>query len=55
LFSVRAAEEIDGEHADEGFEGVAEAGLDGDRVVKDGVDREGPEEEPGGGDSVAQG
>jgi hypothetical protein len=48
----RGLEEIDDEDTDEGFEGVAEAGVDSDEVVGDGQQEEGPGEEVGGGDAA---
>src|SRR5580704_15884028 len=47
-------EEVDGEDADERLERMAEAGVDGDQVIRDGQQQEGPGEESGGRDAAAQ-
>jgi hypothetical protein len=47
-------EEVDGEDGDERLERVAEAGVHGDDVLGDGEQQEGPGEESGGGNAMAQ-
>lgn len=55
LQTLGGLEEINSEDAYEGFQGVAETGVDSDQVVGDGQQEESPCEEIGGGDAAAEG
>ena len=46
--------EEDGEDGDQGLQGVAEAGLDGDEVVDRRLDEEDSSEEPRSGDAALE-